>query len=130
MRYKFLAVGDPPPPGHCASWSCSTTCVQPSVIDPGGSPEHTDARHGFAWAESCSGSPGFFAGVGALLHLRRILWAASLASSLYPVRPPISYALSLVRVGRSGLGIRAPVCWDGCRRWELCREGLCAAAGG
>jgi hypothetical protein len=48
MRYKFLAVGDPPPLGHCAPWSGSTTCVQPLVIDPGGSLAHKDARHGFA----------------------------------------------------------------------------------
>lgn len=59
---------------------------------------HMDARRGFAWAESSYGPLEFFAGVGAPPHCRCVQWATSLASSLYPVRPPISYALSPVRV--------------------------------
>jgi hypothetical protein len=70
---------------------------------------NTPIFRGFAWAESSSGPPEFFAGVGAPPHRSRAPWAASLASSLYPACPSILYALSLVRVVARVWGLGRPL---------------------
>ena len=106
-----------PPPGRFASWSDSTAYIKPSVVDLGGSAEHMYSVRGLVWAELSSSPPRFLAGVGASSHRRRVPWAASLASFLLPVCPPILHALAQERVGLSGFRNRALACRDGGHRW-------------
>jgi hypothetical protein len=106
----LVAGSHPPLPGCCAPWSCSTTCVKPSVFDQGGSPARTDACHGFAWAEPCSRPLEFFAGAGVPPHRHNVPWEGVSASWIavilslpYLPRSVLNVTLSAMSFGARGV---------------------------